>query len=136
MNSKLMKILPAMTFLAASMSLSGLAMADELKETYVARLSAKDHFNSSGGRLDSAAAIIRQDRANFHKFGRRDAEDESDDFFANARNRELLEKFLERGSATKNAIRAIMNGTPLVRVQVFTNERTGNDYIQVSVIEN
>ena len=136
MNSKLMKILPAMTFLAASMSLSGLAMADELKETYVARLSAKDHFNSSGGRLDSAAAIIRQDRANFHKFGRRDAEDESDVFFANARNRELLEKFLERGSATRNAIHAIMNGTPLVRVQVFTNERTGNDYIQVSVIEN
>ena len=73
-----MKALLTMTFLAASMSLSGLAMADELKETYVARLSAKDHFNSSGGRLDSAAAIIRQDRANFHKFGRRDAEDELD----------------------------------------------------------
>ena len=34
-------------------------------ESYTARLSERDHYNSNGQRLLSAAAIIRQDRANF-----------------------------------------------------------------------
>ncbi len=112
------------------------AFADNIRETYTARLSARDHFNSSGERLTSAAAIIRQDRANFHKFGKRDAEDEADSFFASAHNRELLEKLLERGSAKKAAILAIINGTPLIRVEVCTDARTGGDYIRVSLIDN
>ena len=49
-------------FLAASASL---AVARPL-ETYVARLSAADHFNSNGERLTSIAAIIRQDRDTGH----------------------------------------------------------------------
>jgi hypothetical protein len=49
--------------------------AQELMESYVAFLSEADHFNSNGERLRSAAAIIRQDRANFHRFGRRDPDD-------------------------------------------------------------
>ena len=36
---------------------------------YVARLSVDDHYNSKGVRLDNVAAIIRQDRANVHRFG-------------------------------------------------------------------
>lgn len=43
--------------------------ARELIESYIALLSDADHFNSSGQRLTSAAAIIRQDRANYHLFG-------------------------------------------------------------------
>jgi hypothetical protein len=38
--------------------------AQQLIGSYVALLSETDHFNSNGQRLTSAAAIIRQDRAN------------------------------------------------------------------------
>lgn len=63
------------------------AEAQQLIGSYVARLSETDHFNSSGQRLTSAAAIIRQDRANFHRFGIKDPEDEGDAFFADEGNR-------------------------------------------------
>lgn len=108
------------------------ALADRLVESYVARLGANDHFNSSGGRLTSPALIIRQDRANFHKFGLRDPEDQSDSFFRNANNRELLEQFLARGRTTPVAYRMIVNGQPLIRVNIY---RTGGgDYVDVDVI--
>lgn len=74
------------------------APAGELLDRYVARLSAADHYNSKGVRLDNPAAIIRQDRANFHKYGKRDPEDQSDRYFATAKNRQWLENML-RGSA-------------------------------------
>jgi hypothetical protein len=38
-------------------------------------LSEQDHLNSNEQRLTTAAAIIRQDRANFHRFGLRDPAD-------------------------------------------------------------
>jgi len=65
---------------------------DASVESYVAFLSEADQFNSSGERLRTAAAIIRQDRAHFHRFGRRDQGDERDSFFADAANREALEQ--------------------------------------------
>ena len=65
---------------------------------YKAQLSARDHFSSNGSRLSDVASVIRQDRANFHKFGLRDAQDQSDDFFANASNREALEQMLKQGN--------------------------------------
>jgi hypothetical protein len=108
------------------------ALAQELVESYVARLSASDHFNSKGGRLTSPALIIRQDRANFYKFGRRDVEDEDDQFFRNLKNRELLQQFLERGHTARAAYQAIVNGQPLIRVNIY---RTGNgDYVDVLVL--
>ena len=108
------------------------AFAQELIESYVARLSAQDHVNSQGQRLTSPALIIRQDRANFYKFGRRDVEDEDDQFFRNVKNRELLQQFLERGHTTRAAYQAIVNGQPLIRVNIY---RAGNgDYADVVVL--
>jgi hypothetical protein len=95
------------------------ACAQALLESYVARLSANDHFNSQGERLTSPALIIRQDRANVYKFGRQDGEDEEDKFFRNAQNRELLQQFLERGRTTRAAYQAIVNGQPLIRVNIY-----------------
>src|SRR3984957_18842556 len=48
------------------------SQAQQLIGSYVALLSEADHFNSNGQRLTSAAAIIRQDRANYHRYGIRD----------------------------------------------------------------
>jgi hypothetical protein len=99
-----------------------------LVESYTARLSERDHFNSSGARLTTAAAIIRQDRANYHLYGIRDPEDRPDDFFQTKESRASLEHLLENGHTTPEAERAIVNGTPLVRVDIY--ER----FINVTVI--
>src|ERR1700693_6465061 len=85
-------------------------------ESYTARLSARDHYNSNGQRLKSAAAIIRQDRANFYVYGLRDSEDEPDPYFSSKDNRARLEEMLENGQTTPDAIDRIVNGTPLIRV--------------------
>jgi hypothetical protein len=101
------------------------------RETYVARLGPADHFNSNGVRLTSASAIIRQDRANFHEFGVRDAEDESDRFFASKANRALMERYLEAGTASRSALAAIVNGQPLIVVTVCGGP--GGEFIDVKV---
>lgn len=119
-------------FLLLSFLVSVPALADELLESYVARLGANDHFNSSGQRLTSPALIIRQDRANFHKYGVRDPDDQNDVFFQDARNRELLQQFLAQGRTTPAAYRMIVNGQPLVRVSVY---RSGQgDYVNVDIV--
>jgi hypothetical protein len=107
------------------------AAACELREEYVARLGHNDHYNSRGVRLTSAAAIIRQDRANFHQFGVRDPEDQGDRYFASKANRESLERMLERGSANQAALWAIVNDTPLIVVRICSSP--GIDYIEVSI---
>ena len=102
--------------------------------SYKAHLSAQDHFSSNGSRLSNAAAVIRQDRANFHKFGLRDAQDQSDDFFANSSNREALEQMLKRGNISPGLSEAIINGRPFVIVKVIRTS-TGSYYIQVDSAE-
>jgi hypothetical protein len=88
-------------------------------ESYTARLSARDHFNSNGERLRAAAAIIRQDRANFYVYGIRDAEDEPDSFFSIKANRARLEQMLDNGRTTPDAAYRVVNGTPLIRVDIY-----------------
>ena len=109
-----------------------MAQAQQVIASYLARMSAADHFNSNGERLTSAASIIRQDRAKFHRFGVRDPEDESDPFFADQDNRAALEQMLERGRAAPGVIDRVVNGTPLVRVEVH---RSGSGpFIVVTLI--
>jgi hypothetical protein len=91
----------------------------EYVESYTARLSARDHFNSNGQRLREPAAIIRQDRANFYVYGLRDPEDQPDSYFSSKANRARLEQMLANGRTTREAIAAIVNGTPLIRVDIY-----------------
>jgi hypothetical protein len=109
------------------------SQAQQLLDSYQAFLSERDHFNSSGLRLTTAAAIIRQDRANYHRFGLRDQSDEGDNFFANADNRAALERLLERGRAEPGVIASIVNGTPLVRVEVW--QGSVGPFVVVTLIE-
>jgi hypothetical protein len=102
----------------------------EYTETYTARLSPADHYNSNGVRLHSAAAIIRQDRANYYVYGIRDSEDEPDSFFSSKGNRSRMEQMLENGRATPHAVYKIVNETPLIRVDIYS---TG---INVTVVSN
>lgn len=103
------------------------------KELYVARLGAADHFNSSGERLTQAPAIIRQDRANNFVFEKRDLEDQADDFFGLKDNRETLENLLESGRSSPDTLNEIVNGTPLVLVNLCKGNR--GDYVNATIIE-
>ena len=107
--------------------------AQELRESYKALLSERDHFNSEGQRLTSAAAIIRQDRANVHRFGIKDAEDQDDIFFADINNRAALEGQIERGTSDPAAIRRVVNGTVLVRVDIYQGSR--GPFVNVTVMD-
>jgi hypothetical protein len=99
--------------------LASSSYANEMVDSYMARLSAQDHFNSKGARLKSAAAIIRQDRANYHKFNLRDPEDTYDSVFGEVSNRAALERMLNKGHTTPEAQQAILNETPLIRVNIY-----------------
>ena len=89
---------------------------------YEARLSAQDHTSSDGSKLSDVAAILRQDRANFHKFKKRDTDDQADGFFSSAKNRELIDSYFKNvysdNPMSAKDKQAILNGTPLVRVSL------------------
>jgi hypothetical protein len=108
--------------LLVSLGIGSLAQAQRPPlETYVARLSEQDHFNSYGERLTTAAAIIRQDRANYYEFGKRDPEDTPDAFFSSKTNRARLEQMLLHGTISRETNDEIVNGTPLIVVKVWNN---------------
>jgi hypothetical protein len=113
------------TLAAAASALAlgiGSAAADEYLGSYQARISDNDHQASDGYQLDSAAQMVRQDRANWHKFGSGDAEDEDDPWFRSTSARARFEKLLQKGGAMSSATkRAIVNGEPVVEVEVYRN---------------
>lgn len=98
-----------------------------LLDSYCAELSARDHFNSNGQRLTTAAAIIRQDRANYHRFRRRDPGDEGDSFFRNSANRARLEALIAGGDSEPSALRRIVNGEPRICVDIY------DDFVNITV---
>ncbi len=104
-------------FLLPTLSLAQEDSTDDVfRLVYKARLSEKDHFSSSGKRLTTAIAILRQDRANFHVFNIKDAEDESDEAFKTKESRAYMEKTgLYISKATE---KAILNGTPVIKVEL------------------
>ncbi len=96
--------------------------------SYQARLSSRDHLNSKGGPIHSAAEVIRQDRANFHRFGQRDEEDGGDPMFADKDQRDHLEHLL-RDHIAPDVAHQIVSGTPRVKVQVW------GDRAEVSILQ-
>jgi hypothetical protein len=117
--------------LLASLLGASTAHADDMLGSYVARISDRDHQASDGYALDSAAQMVRQDRANWHKFHRRDRDDEGDSWFTTNDERASLQRMLERpGAMSASTRRAIVNGEPLIQVDVYENS------VRVSILEN
>jgi len=112
---------------------SGAPNGPEVIQSYVAHLTSRDHVSSSGSKLTTAAEILRQDRANVHKFDKADAADEADTFFAGAANRELLGALLEKGDMDKKTEAAIVNGTPTVVVTLNASGKTAQEYLSVAL---
>lgn len=113
--------------LAAALMLAAMApaQAEELLESYVAELGPDDHYNSRGQRLTAAWQIIRQDRANFHRYGIRDPLDEGDSFFASMENRAIAERMLRQGRISRSLAQRIVNENVVVRVEIWGHGSTG-----------
>ena len=63
--------------------------------SYKAVISERDLHNSSGANLITLGAVVRQDRANYHKFSRRDAGDEGDTVLSDDQLRIVLERAVD-----------------------------------------
>ncbi|WP_221089683.1 hypothetical protein [Deinococcus aquaedulcis] len=97
--------------------------------SYVAFLSTDDHFNSSGTRLQSVAAIIQQDRANYHTL-KLDACDGAERYFSSKANRAALSTMVARATVPASLKNRILNATPVVRVSVYRG--TAADYVTLA----
>jgi hypothetical protein len=93
-------------------------------ETFTAYISVNDLTTSSGARLGDAASIIRQDRANFHRFGLGDASDETDPLFADSDARARIPELINAaGGIHSDVADWIMRGN----VQVYINIMSDGD---------
>jgi len=107
---------------------------DYLLEDYFAYIGPNDLFNSSGVRLTSPWAIIRQDRANVHRFGVVDTLDQGDSFFASQSNRNAMERMLRSGFISPRAARDVVAGGVLVHVEIYGRGSMGRS-IKVEVAQ-
>ena len=110
---------------------SGPAHADPLIAEYNAYIGEDDLYNSNGERLSEPWQVIRQERANFHKFGIRQDGDEDDDFFSILENRARAERMIRDGTMTRSARALLLEGNVMINVKVF--EGSDGDYLQITV---
>ncbi len=101
-------------------SLTNFASAAPL-ETYFAYLGPDDHFNSKGARLTQPWQVIRQDRANYHRFGIRDQSDNYDSFFSSKANRARMERMILNGYIDRSSGQRIVNQNVNIKVEIFDN---------------
>lgn len=119
-------------FLRAALAALALALpaapatAQQLLATYFAMLDPHDMRNSSGVTLRDFGAILQQDRANYHRFGRRNEMDGSDPFFGNPALRARIPELYARGPGAPDYIRRmVLSGTPrFVMIRVYGQNGT------------
>ena len=106
--------------LAGLLALPGSALAGDLQvlASYYAYLGEADHYNSKGTRLTEYWQVIRQDRANYHRFGIQDPYDEPDALFDDPNARALLETLLKQNPLPKAEADMIVSGEALIGVEI------------------
>jgi hypothetical protein len=90
-----------------------------LRDAYCTQISENDKFASDGFPLTDAGSILRQDRANYHRFGQRDPGDQRDSTFRSSGARERIPAMLDRGNTDRRVLRRIVRGTPYVCVDIY-----------------
>jgi hypothetical protein len=78
-------------------------------------------FNSSGVRLTRIADILQQDRANFHRFGRREDMDRGDPLFGDRAVRARIPELYGRGPGSEPYLEQFLRDgiSRFVRVIVY-----------------
>lgn len=105
---------------------------DELIGSYSAVIGEDDLYNSSGRKLTQPWQVLRQDRANFHRYGISQRGDEDDPFFGSADNRAAMESMLRDGHIDKATDRTLMSGHARVYVEIYGRNGHGT-FINVEV---
>ena len=100
---------------------ASLAFGYDGVELYDCVISKKDRFNSSGTKLTSVRDILAHDRANYHRFQRRDAEDSDDNYFTSVARRANWQKAKLRISPIL-AQKIKSGGKVEITVYVFTED--------------
>ena len=118
--------------LAASPLFATGAHAQDLIGSYVAYIGQPDLYNSKGDRLTQPWQILRQDRANFHRFGISQSGDEFDPFFGSISNRKIMERMVKNGSIDPQAAKRLVDGGSVVFLRIFGNGNTGTS-VKVTV---
>jgi len=95
------------------------AAAQDIVASYVAVIGVDDLYNSDGQRLAEPWQVLRQDRANYHRFGLSQPGDEWDPVFGDAKNREAMERMVRSGRMDPRAARDILAGGATVVVTVW-----------------
>lgn len=113
----------AMTPLLPIGLLLGLSTAAQAQivmvDSYCTLISAGDRVSSSGAALNDVGTILQQDRANFHRFGKADAEDEADTTFATPEGRERLPQMAASGFIPEDVANAILHDEPNICVEIY-----------------
>ena len=102
------------------------AMAQSVIGQYTAYIGNDDLYNSRGVRLWEPWQILRQDRANYHRFGISQPGDEWDSFFGDMNNRAAMEQMIMNGYINPQAARNIVNGGAIVVVRIYGSGGRGN----------
>ena len=114
--------------LFAAFSLSGSVYAQPLQDEpiafYEAYIGTQDLYNSRGVRLSTAQQVLRQDRANVHKFGIWQPGDQLDPIFGSYEARDVMTWILERDGLDPQVANAIMGGDVMVYVEVWGHGNT------------
>ncbi|WP_259772810.1 hypothetical protein [Aliiroseovarius crassostreae] len=121
--------------IVAALALTGAvmpAMADELIGAYRAYIGKADLTSSKGARLREPWQVLRQDRANYHRFGVSQSGDEWDPFFGSIDNRAIMEQMVKNGSIDPKAARNLVQGGATVYVRIYGRGSLGTS-VQVSV---
>jgi hypothetical protein len=126
-----MKTLLVLGF-AGFAALAAPVAAQELIGSYVAYIGEDDLYNSNGVRLNQPWQILRQDRANYHRFGISQGGDEWDPFFGDANNRAAMERMIMAGGVEPSARRILQQGGATVYVEIYGHGSRG-DSIHVLV---
>lgn len=96
------------------------AQAQQLIGSYYALLGPQDHVNSSGTRLTDFGAILQQDRANYHRFGRAEELDEFDPIFGDAGQRARIPSIWTLGPRGSGLPAFVSSGnTSYVYVEIY-----------------
>lgn len=95
------------------------ASAQQLLGGYWAFIGQADLYNSNGVRLTEARQILRQDRANLHRFGIWQNGDQWDPFFGTYQARENMYNLLASGGMTAIARNILLQGGGSVYVYVY-----------------
>lgn len=117
---------------AAAQSSLGWGSGPQLLDEYVAYIGKSDLRSSEGMRLTQAWQVIRQDRANYHRFNVHDRGDQGDSFFGDAQNRAIMERMVRDGRMSPSAARAVVQGDVWITVRIYGRGTRGQS-VEVTV---